>query len=180
MEFNLPKANFILKTSDISVSNVIGEFPLSNSKGSINSNRTSITWNGVSIKDILGELFNNYELFNLQLISVAYPIGTTLYGATVDDRNIHFGITGFDWVFTNYNTVTRNTSRETMVSCLNFQGQGISNSNTNSEQAVYTFRKSITTDITINLYIINNILPNMNVGTIWPQIVFNFIITPVS
>ena len=179
MEFILPKANFILKTSDISTSNVIGDYPLSNSKGSINATRTSITFNGVCIKNILGELYNNYELFNLQLVSVGYPIGTTLYGVTNDDLNIHFGITGFDWVFTNYNTATSNTSRETFVSGVKFAGQGTSHNNPYYKQPVYTFRKCITTDITINLYTINGTLPNMNIGTIWPRLTFNFIITPV-
>lgn len=179
MEFILPKANFILKTSDISTSNIVNDYPLANSKGSINSTRTSITWNAVSIKNILGELFNNYELFNLQLVSVGYPIGTTLYGASNDDLNIHFGIIGFDWVFTNYNTLTTTTSRETIVSGTKFAGQGTSHNNPYYKQPVYTFRKCITTDITINLYSVDNAPPDMNVGTIWPQLTFNFIITPV-
>lgn len=182
MEFIIPRANFILKTSDISASNIINDYPLSNAKGSVNSTRTSITWNAVCIKNILGELYENFELFNLQLVSVGYGVGTTLYGATDDDRNIHYGITGFDWVFTNYNTVTANTSREAFVSGTKFAGQGVAHNNPYYEQPLYTFRKCITTDITINLYAVNS--PQapvvMNIGTIYPQLTFNFIVTPVS
>ena len=114
------------------------------------------------------------------MILTGYTIGTTLYGATADDLNIHYGITGLDWVYTNYNTSTGNTSRECLVhSCL-YLGQNISEPGLiTTNPPTYTFRKCVTTDITINLYTVMGTLPVMNIGTIFPQLNFNFIITPI-
>jgi len=176
MEFNIKKANFILKTSDILNSNVVADFPVSNYKGSINSTRTSITWNGICIKNILDNLYDDYELFNMTLM-VGYSIGPTAYGVTLEDKAIHFGIMGLDWVYTNYNAITGNTSRESLCAVMSFvQGQARSVERNNPS---YTFRKCITTDITINLYTIMGTLPNMNVATIFPELTFEFVITPI-
>jgi hypothetical protein len=179
MEFNIKKANFILKTADILNSNVVADFPVSNYKGSINSTRTSITWNGVCIKNILDKLYDDYELFNISLIMVGYPIGPTGYGVTAEDRTIHFGITGLDWVYTNYNAITGNTSRESLCNAITFV-EGQANNFDANHNPSYTFRKCITTDITINLYTIMGTLPNMNVATIFPQLTFDFVITPIQ
>ena len=178
MEFNIKKANFILKTSDILNSNVVANFPVSNYKGSINSTRTSITWNGICIKNILNNLYDDYELFNMTLI-VGYAIGPTAYGVTAEDRTIHFGITGLDWVYTNYNAITGNTSRESLCGIITFVA-GQARSLTECNNPSYTFRKCITADITINLYTIMGTLPNMNVATIFPQLTFEFVITPIQ
>lgn len=178
MELIIKKANFILKTSDILNSNTVANFPVSNSKGSINATRTSITWNGICIKNILDKLYDDYELFNITLIMVGYPIGPTAYGVTAEDNTIHFGITGLDWVYTNYNSITGNTSRESLFNAMTFV-QGQSKNFESNHNPSYTFRKCITTDITINLYTIMGTLPAMNVATIFPQLTFEFVITPI-
>ena len=177
MDFNLKKNHFILKTSDILDSNTLVNFPVSNEKGSINSTRTSITWNAISIKDILQDMYVDYDLFNISLTFVGNPTGTTAYGASLNDKVIHFGMTGLDWVFTNYNCATRNTSRESMISAYTFI-QGSANLSF-VQNPTLTFRKCNTTDITINLYTVMGTLPDMNANTIYPQMSFNFVITPV-
>ena len=177
MDFDLKKDRFVLKTIDILNSNTIGDFPVANSKGSINSTRTSITWNAISIKDILQDMYYDYELFNITLTLYHHATGTTAYGVTAEDRTIHFGMSGLDWVFTNYNCSTMNTSRECTISSFNYiAGQSLINAFPNP---TLTFRKNITADITINLYTILGTLPAMNAATIFPQMSFYFTITPV-
>jgi hypothetical protein len=178
MEFDLKKNHFVLKTTDILNSNTIGDFPVSNANGSINATRTSITWNAISIKDILKEMYDDYELFNITLTMVVFPpTATTAYGITVEDRTIHFGMTGLDWVFTNYNVTTRNTSTESILSSIIFFQAGAAINL--AQNPNLTFRKCNTTDITIKLYTIDGILPDMNAATIYPQMSFYFTITPV-
>ena len=182
MEFKTPKVNFQLKTSSISQSNVVADYPLSNSKGSINQYRTSITWYGVSIKNLLGELYDNYEIFNIQMNSVGYSSSPTVYGVTADDLTVRYGITGLDWVYCNYNSATGNTTNEAVVVGLSYVGSILGSSVTAGQTNIsaLSFRKCVTTDITINLYTTMGTSPNMNVGTIFPQLFFGFVITPVK
>lgn len=179
MEFDIPVVNFILRESDISASNTVGDYPLSNSKGSIDEFRTSITWNAVCIKNILGTLYDNYDLFNLEVLNIQYPTPTTLFGVSDDDRCIHFLMSGLDWVFNSYNTFTLNTTNEAIITNARFASQTAPSSFGNFRRMRTTFRKCITTNITIDLYNVNDNVPDMNAGTIFPQLTFFFKITPV-
>ena len=72
MEFNTAKVSFKLNTKNISASNVVGDYPVSNVVGSISQFRTSIKWNAINIKNLLGELYNEYELYNIQMECAGY------------------------------------------------------------------------------------------------------------
>jgi len=180
MEIDIPTVNFILRESDISASNTVGDYPLSNAKGSIDQFRTSITWNAVCIKNILGTLYDKYELFDLEVMNIQYPIPTTLFGVTDDDRCIHFIMSGLNWVFNSYNTFTFNTTSDAIITNARFTTQTAPfSTDSNYRRLRTTFRKCITTDINIDLYNVNDDPPNMNAGTIFPQLTFFFKITPV-
>ena len=180
MEFNTPKVNFTLKTSDISTSDVVGDYPLSNSIGSINQYRTSITWNAVNIKNILGSLYDQHELFNLEIRSVGSPIPPTLFGITDNDRMLTIKMAGLDWVFNTYDTIYGHQTSEAIIGNRRFNSQTAPNNIIINQRLITTFRKCITANITINLYNIFDIPPEMNAGTIFPQQIFVFKITPVS
>lgn len=180
MEFNTAKVNFKLNTKSISESNTIGDYPLTNMVGSINQYRTSITWNTINIRNLLGELYNHYEIFNIQLVSAGYETGTTLYGATADDRAVQIVMSGLDWVYSNYNISTGNMTTETVMQGVIYEGQAVSSVGNIASLRCCTFRKCITTDITINLYTLLGTYPDMNIGTIFPQLSFTFLITPVQ
>lgn len=179
MEFDIPRISFILRESDISTSNVVGNYPLSNSIGFIDQYRTSITWKAVNIKNLLGSLYDQYDLFNLDVGSISNPIPTTLFGVSDNDRCINFKMAGLDWVFNTYDTISLNTVNEAIISNTRFTNQTTAINTINHRKMTTTFRKCITTDITINLYNIDGNPPNMNAGTIWPQLTFMFRITPV-
>lgn len=180
MEFNTPKVNFTLNTSDISASDTVGDYPLANTKGSINQYRTSITWNAVNIKNILGTLYDKYELFNLEIRSVGSPIPPTLFGVTDNDRTLTLKMSGLDWVFNSYDTNSGNTVNEAIIGNRRFNSQTAQNNIIIGQRLITTFRKCITANITINLYNVDGTLPNMNVNTIFPQQIFVFKIIPVS
>lgn len=180
MEFNLPKVNFVLKTRDIFNSNTIADYPVSNSKGSINQYRTSMTWNAISMKNMLGELYNQYELFNIELIGFSAAQILSNFGVTDNDRNVIFKMSGLDWVYNTYNTSTFNTTNQAVVGCHRFASQTNVFNASNTRRMTSTFRKNQIVDITITLNTILGTLPNMNVNTVFPNMNFGFIITPVS
>lgn len=180
MEFNTPKINFMLRMKDISTSNVVNDYPLANIVGSISQYRTSIKWNSVNIQNIIGrDLYSKYDIFNIQMVSAGYSIGTTVYGTTADDRCVNIAMSGLDWQGSNYNIVTLNKTAETIMQCAIYGGQAVSNVGTIIQMPAISFRKCITTDITINLYTVLGIPPATNIGTMFPQMSFSFIITPV-
>lgn len=180
MEFNVPKVQLLLKTSDISTSNVVGDYPLSNSKGSVSQYRTSIVWNAVQLKNILGTLYDEYELFSIGFSNYGWATGTTLYGASANDRAITYGITGFDWVFANYSSGSGNCTNQTFLDGLDFPAQPSGSRVVPYLGATAIFRKQPTVDIGINLNCITGGPPAMNIGTIWPQMIFDFTITPIK
>ena len=180
MEFETPRIYFTLNTKTISASNTIGDYPLSNNMGSINQYRTNIVWKGVSIKNILGELYDHYNLFNIQLVLSGYDIGTTLYGVTADDRAINIGMTGLEWDYCNYNVSTGNTTNESIIGMTIYNGQATADVGDLQKLFCNSFRKSYTADIGIILHTVLGPEPNMNVGTIYPQLSFTFVITPIK
>jgi hypothetical protein len=181
METNKHKSIFMLRMRDISTSNVVGDYPLSNIAGTISQYRTSITWNAVNIQNIIGrDLYAKYDIFNIQMSAAGYSIGTTVYGTTADDRCVNFAMSGLDWQGSNYNVVTLNKTNESIMNCAIYGGQATSNvGNMSQILPNISFRKCITTNITINLYTVLGVPPNTNIGTMFPQMSFTFIITPL-
>lgn len=181
MELYVPRSLFTLKTCDISTSNVVNDYPLFNIRGSISQYRTSLTWNSINIQNIIGrDMYALYDTFNIEMVSAEYAVGTTVYGMTADDLCIQFGMSGLDWVGSNYSIVTLNKSAEAIVGATQYGGQAVADVNTFLYRPVCTFRKCITTNISISLYTVLGIPPNMNVGSIYPQMSFAFIVTPVK
>ena len=62
-------ATFHLNTSDIDIDNVGNVI---NQYGEVNQFRNDYTWNNVSIRTILGDMFNQYDRFNIKLSSIMY------------------------------------------------------------------------------------------------------------
>ena len=180
MEFQTPKVTFTLKALDISASNLVADYPLTNIKGSISEFRTTITWNAINIKNLLGELYNHYDLFNIQLVNTGWALSPA-YGVTANDRGVNVVMSGLDWTYNNYNTLTGNMTNECIV------GVQFLNPPMAANVGVYngllqnaTFRKCITADITIAVETVLGGVPNLAAGSMYPQLSYSFIVTPVE
>jgi hypothetical protein len=62
-------ATFHLNTSDIDLASVGN---VNNQYGTVNVFRNDFTWNNVSFKTILGDMYDKYDKFNIKLSSVMY------------------------------------------------------------------------------------------------------------
>ena len=170
-------ASFSLKSNDISISDVYANYPVTNTVGTINADRTSITWYSVNFRDILGaELYNQSEMFNLRLNTVSYTAQAG-FGATAFDRLTYFQVSGPAWENNSYSTVKKCNTNSTVLGAVNF------NLNTPTTQIfdnsfVATFRKQPTCDITINLLTMTN-SPPTTPGFSFPRISWYFDIVPV-
>lgn len=181
MDFDVPKVKLILQTKDISTSDDYLNYPISNTKGYINQYRTHIKWNAVNLRNVLGSLWDEYELFSIQFSNLGWSNNlATTYGVSADDLNISYGIAGLDWVYANYSTSKGNCVSETIMNGNIFNGTANSCGMKPYEGMTAIFRKQSTADISIKLYTVNGTLPNMNANTIWPQMIFDFTITPIK
>jgi hypothetical protein len=66
---------------------------------SINSMRSSITWNNINLRILLGDMYDKYDRFNLCLncISTAYALSAT------NNSQVLIRLTGLPWIGCNYN-----------------------------------------------------------------------------
>lgn len=180
MEYNVPKVNFLLRTRDISLLNTAVNFPLSNQFGSINSTRTSTTWNAVNFKNILGNLYDEYEMFNIEFIGLSIGTYSGAFGTTDNDRNVIVYMSGLNWNYNNYDTASISTTNEAIIGSHKFGTQNAAVSFSNIRRMISTFRKTQTADITITLKTVEGTLPNVTAGQLFPFQNYSFVITPVS
>jgi hypothetical protein len=69
---------------------------------SINAMRSSFTWNNINLRNLLGDMYDKYDRFNLCLncISSAYT-GSALSGT--NNSQVLIRLTGLPWIGCNYN-----------------------------------------------------------------------------
>jgi hypothetical protein len=177
MQYVIEKASFSLKTNDITISDTFANYPISNVVGSVNATRTITTWNSVNFENILGDLYNRYELFNLRVRMVSYG-QTVAYGVTADDRTITFQMDGLNWVGSNYNVASLNSSSVATLANATFT-QNVSAIIPLEESFILTFQKQKTANITISMLNANFVVPALNAATQMPRVAFWFDVIPV-
>lgn len=175
---SIPKAGFALKFNDISTSDVVGNYPVTNSVGTINATRTEATWYSINLEHMLGDMYNKYDMFNLRLNCVSYQ-QQLAFGVAPFDRLIQFGVSGLAWENNNYNTVRKLLTNESILGIQNFT-QNVVETNVYDNSFVATFRKQKTCNITIKLETLDGGVPALNALTLFPRISWYWDIIPVE
>lgn len=146
----------------------------------LSDNNTNWTWTNINLRHMLGDLYNNYERFNLILESVSQgqSYGTdgtnTQLAYTSEDLRVMLNVSGLPFV-NNYNTSTKQINN--VVQC----GQmTIIKNNTNityfNQHFCATFVKS--QDIAnINIFMTracDNQILTTGAASLYPHLTFNF------
>ena len=177
MQYITPRASFSLKANDISLSDTFADYPVTNNVGTINSTRTIMTWYSINFEDILGDLYKDYDLFNLRVRYISYTV-QAVYGATINDRSIVFNMDGLNLYNSSYDVSKRcNVSSTIIASATIFQTASVNLSFDDS--FITTIRKQKIADLTISLLNANSVPPVMNANTQFPRISFYFDLTPI-
>jgi len=146
-------ATFHLNTTNISSNpNVTNQY------GSINADRNDVTWYNVSLKTILGDMFDKYDKYNIKLITLFTAISTTPVSSNSADLNLQINITGLPFSNCTYNTkFNSNTSSCVLGSfTLNPQARILSY----NDDAIFTIEKPTEThNIQIFFTTLNNTAP---------------------
>ena len=160
-------AALVLKTSDLTVNST-------STVGECNADITIMTWYGVNLRTLLGDMYDDYDLFNLCLNTVVFSYTNTLSFASSEDKSLLINISGLPFINQGYNQSTGHNQNKTVIggmlltsgvgNCINFYSNNIALFGKNQE----------TCNITITLTrVLDGAKPITN-GATFPQSVFIF------
>lgn len=176
MQYITPKASFSLKCNDISTSDTFADYPVTNNVGTINASRTSITWYSVNLENILGDLWNRADLFNLRLRYISYN-SQVAWGASLNDQMVYFQMDGPTWTNANYDTGRGCITSLSTIGGVNYGTTATSISF--DDTFINTLRKQKTVNITISYVNANFLVPSLNANAQFPRTAFYFDLTPI-
>jgi len=173
---NLKNATLVLRTSDLTVPNSVNTVVVG-VDGEISFTRTQMTWNDVNLRLLLGDMYDSYDLFNLNIIQICSTMSIS-FGITPHDRSITLLIDGLPFINQTYNFKNRcNTNVATLCCFSPVAGQPFTANFTNNS---LTFGKNQDTcDIRITYTGVNGDVTRTN-GIQMPDAVFLFNIFGVT
>ena len=129
-------STLILSTFDISTSiagTVFYNKTVDNQIGTISNNRCTLTWKNINMRQVLGEMYDTYETFNVYLYQISQTTSiSTAINATFSMVDVR--LSGLPFLNHTYNTVSRNnTNSAYLTSYLLFTG----NSGTGTATPMY-------------------------------------------
>ncbi len=130
----------------------------------ITENYTSMTWNNLNLKTILGTMYDKYDKFNLELVSISQIGDTQDFGLKYDDVNVLIQLSGLQFVNNNYNYINKNNTNSTIIAPYNFAPYDLNN--------LQFYKNCVRTFIKNSNYIINLTLTYLRSN-------YNNVISPV-
>jgi len=149
---------------------------------------TDFTWYNINLTFLLGDLYDQYDFFNMCLISVSLARCNALDPATADDndyenRNVQIKMSGLPFMNQTYSQTTRNNNGVATIGVLNIPTTAITtNQFYNNTSNVITFGKSQDLcSINIAFYrILDDEKPDLDANTENPNFVFIFTIIGID
>lgn len=94
----------------------------SNSYGTANSTMTDMLFTNIDMRVVLGDLYDQYTLYNISLSSVITPLSPLVAGTTDSDRKLLVQMSGLSWRNNTYNFSNRCNSASTIIGIISFPG----------------------------------------------------------
>ena len=166
---NIRKASLILKGSDLTP-NVNNQF------GYTDTLKTTMTWNNINLKNLLGDMYNQYDYFNISLNTIA----TGLAGTVSSDKNmlsLYVRMSGLPWSNCSYNVKSGSNNQYAIIGAFTIIVSAITSTQYNNN--VLTFGKNQDTcNITIDFIRIHDEVKPVPT-TLYPTCTFFFDIVGV-
>lgn len=173
------KAHLVLNVSDIADDPDPANYPISNSIGAISGARSAFTWYNLDMRDILGDMYDKFDYFNLNLRAIQYDSGIGSYGSSSLDLNVYFQMSGPAFYSSTYNVATKRSNGETTLGVA-FMTRNVPATITYNNNFTTTFQKQPTMNFSVALRRANDSNVITGAGTLYPLFSFNFYITPVE
>jgi len=177
--------NLILKTNHISASNTITDYyntTITNSNGTIKNNFCSITWNNVDMVDLLGNLYDKYNKFNISLL---YVSGTAIGSGTpgANRRFLYAKMGGLPFENT-YDQLTKTTTDKAIISLIHVNAGALDQwCNMDTTKTYHCFKKpSDNVNLSIDLICtFSDVYPDYaDANSLFRHLTFAFAITGVN
>ena len=91
----------VLKTSDLTANSTTNI-------GSCDQYRQNFTWFNINLRALLGDLYDQYDYFNISLVSMTCSSATAANQGNVEDKNSYVKISGLPFINQTYNQPTGN------------------------------------------------------------------------
>ena len=166
----------VLRTSDLTVNSTT-------SIGQCDQYRQNFTWFNINLRNLLGDLYNQYDYFNISLVSMSSSAAAASLQGNIDDKTDYVEISGLPFVNQTYDQPTQNNHTSATLTIYQIPTSAIAATQqyNNSQINVLTFGKS--QDLcNINIALLR-VLDNKKPTTLTipnPQFAFIFIITGVD
>lgn len=150
----LPCASFSLENCDLPYNN--NTSTMYSSVGYASNFATTTAWTRINLRDILGDAYDRYELFNLVLSNVGsiYGVGggATAYGATGEDQKLMIYMSGLNWINQGYDSALKSNTNNVLIGNFYFTKNSVWDTRGQICPSPCTFSKSDqTTDLIITL-----------------------------
>lgn len=123
----------------------------SGERGRINKSLSSITWNNINLRQVLGDMYDEYEEFNLVLKQVASNQSNSKFeGLPFNSRGVYIRLSGLPFINSTYDVVTRNNRPGAILGAFNIPVAGWV-TQLFSDMAVTFGKSQFLCDLTIDL-----------------------------
>ena len=113
-------ASLVLKTSDITQkSDYVYGYSYSSAVGSMNAKGSSITWNNINLRTLLGDMYDKFDMFNICLNTISTS-QANLIDTNADSKNINVKISGLPFINQTYNVKNGSNGSSTTIATFNF------------------------------------------------------------
>ena len=142
-------------------------------------NNSNLLWNNINLRTVLGDMYDKYDLFNLQLNSISQSAPAATIGAADNLRSMNLNISGLPFVNQTYSVSNACNINKTLLTTYKFNDTlGATQIYNNS--SILTFGKSQET-ANINIYytkVVDGTVPAPT--NPYPSVVFQFSIFGVE
>ena len=166
----------VLKTSDLTVNSTTNN-------GSCDQYRQNFTWFNINLRALLGDQYDQYDYFNISLVSMSCSqASTSPTQGTVDDKTVYVKLSGLPFINQTYNQPTRNNITPAILTIFQVPSSATATTQqyNNRTVNVLTFGKNQEL-CNINITLLRLIDEAKSaITTTFPQFVFIFVITGVD
>ena len=166
----------VLKTSDLTVNSTTNI-------GQCDQYRQTFTWFNINLRALLGDLYDQYDYFNISLVSMSCSAASATLQGGIDDKTVYVEISGLPFINQTYSQPSRNNETSATLTIFQIPTTAIPSTQqyNNSTVNVLTFNKN--QDLcNINIALLR-ILDGIKPTTLTianPQFVFIFVITGID
>ena len=118
---NYKNASLVLKNYDLPLNG-------SNNYGYTDQYRTVMTWNNINLRTLLGDMYDTYDLFTLELNQIVASIGTGVFGTAAHDRTVLMKISGLPFINQTYNFKNGCNTNKAIIGGLTFPASTLTTS----------------------------------------------------